>query len=227
MKKIDILSRTCRWIITLFLPIMILLSILQMYAFNANFYLDRFQEYNISAVTKIDMADLKRITTKLLDYLKDKEENLNMKIRVDGQIEEVFGQREKQHMEDVKILFDKGFIVKNTSILLTVGALLVLLKQKKKKEILKSFFYASVASLSAMLLLLILMKVDFFKYFTYFHEIFFTNDLWLLNIETDVLIQMLPLEFFIAISTRVVVWFLVLMSIIGGVSYYNLRKSSL
>lgn len=225
MKNVGIASKTCRWMITLFLPITLLLMILQAYAFNANFYLDRFQEYNIPTITRINMADLETITVRIIDYLKNNEEDLDMQATVNGKVEEVFGQREKQHMEDVKALFEKGFILKNTSIFLTIGAFLILLKQKKKQEILKSFYYASITSLTVMLLLLILMQIDFFKYFTYFHEIFFANDLWLLNPETDVLIQMLPLEFFIAISTRVVIWFLILMTLIGSISFRKYSRT--
>lgn len=37
---------------------------------------------------------------------------------------------------------------------------------------------------------------DFNKYFIKFHEIFFTNDLWLLNPLTDRMIMLLPEVFF-------------------------------
>ena len=79
-------------------------------------------------------------------------------------------------------------------------------------------------SLSFVLLLFILIQIDFNKYFTHFHEIFFNNDLWLLNPETDVLIQMLPLEFFTNISVAVVGTFLGIMSIIGGFAFYKLKN---
>jgi len=227
MKNVGTVSKTCRWIITIFLPIALLLTILQVYAFNANFYIDRFQEYNISAITRIDMGELEGITANLIDYLKSDRENLDMQANINGTVEEVFGEREKHHMKDVKSLFDKGFILRNTSTVLTVGALLFLLKQKKKKEIVKALLNASITSLTVILIIFALMQIDFYKYFDYFHKIFFENDCWLLNPETDVLIQMLPLEFFITISTRVVAGFLALMILIGGVSFYGLRKYSL
>jgi len=67
----------------------------------------------------------------------------------------------------------------------------------------------AIIPISLLAILLLLMAIDFYKYFTYFHEIFFTNDLWLLNPKTDILIQMLPLEFFSSIAYKVVGFFIV------------------
>lgn len=223
MKK-EIITRICRYAIMIFLPLAILLTILQVYSFNVDFYMDRFDEYNISDITKIDRDDLKTITVNLVDYLKSDRKNLNMEAEINGIVEEVFGEREKNHMVDVKVLFDKGFLLRNLSLGLSLVALVILAVQKNNNDIFKSFLSSGVISLSLFAILLLLMKIDFWKYFTYFHEIFFTNDLWLLNPETDVLIQMLPLEFFISISTRVVTWFIGIMSMIGGISCYRLRN---
>ncbi|HSN67432.1 MAG TPA: DUF1461 domain-containing protein, partial [Fusibacter sp.] len=60
-----------------------------------------------------------------------------------------------------------------------------------------SFQAAVFASLIALGTLIALYFIDFDWAFRKFHEIFFTNDLWLLDPKTDRLIQMMPLEFFI------------------------------
>lgn len=44
---------------------------------------------------------------------------------------------------------------------------------------------------------------DFNKYFFLFHEIFFNNDLWLLDPATDLMIRMLPEEFFADMLIRI------------------------
>lgn len=66
--------------------------------------------------------------------------------------------------------------------------------------------------------------VDFNRYFTYFHLIFFNNDLWLLNPNTDLLIQMLPEEFFISIFIRIILFFLLNLAIIQIVGYILMKK---
>ena len=59
----------------------------------------------------------------------------------------------------------------------------------------------------------VLAVVDFNWFWTQFHHVFFTNDLWLLNPATSVLIQMVPEAFFSAIVTKILIWFAVVMII--------------
>ena len=89
---------------------------------------------------------------------------------------------------------------------------------KNKKDLGQAFIMSSALSILSMVTLFLLMYTNFNKYFTYFHEIFFTNDLWLLNPETDVLIQMLPLEFFYSIATKISTMFIlevIILALIG------------
>ena len=70
---------------------------------------------------------------------------------------------------------------------------------------------------------------DFNKYFLLFHEMFFSNDLWLLNPETDLLIRMLPEGFFLDMVVRIGIIFLLLLSvgvIISIVALYRLKDKN-
>ena len=223
MKNTKYLTKIAFLIITILLPVVVLLTTLQIYAYNKDFYLKEYKKHNISDATKISMEDLEKITVKLIDYLKDKEETLDIQVPINNDMEEVFGEREKHHMIDVKDLFQKGGIIRNTSLILC-GAAMVLLMFKSRKALFKSFIAAGSASVVFVLLLFLLIQIDFYKYFTHFHEIFFTNDLWLLNPETDILIQMLPLEFFTNISVAVIGTFLAVMISMGGLSFYGAKK---
>jgi len=49
--------------------------------------------------------------------------------------------------------------------------------------------------------------VDFTSFWVSFHHLFFTNDLWLLNPETDVLIMMVPQQFFSDLVARIIIRF--------------------
>jgi len=211
------------WTVAILLPIVMLLSILQIYTFNKDFYLREFEKHNVQSVTKIEMQDLGKITEKIISYLKDKDDHLNIQVPIGGKVQEVFGEREKQHMVDVKVLFQNGYLIRNMGLFFLIIAYIFILRYSKR-EACKSLVLSSALSLSFVLLLFILIQLDFNKYFTHFHEIFFSNDLWLLNPETDVLIQMLPLEFFTNISVAVVGTFLGVMSIIGGFAFYKLKQ---
>ena len=73
-------------------------------------------------------------------------------------------------------------------------------------------------------ILFLMIYFDFSKYFTLFHHIFFSNDLWILNPRTDLLIQMLPEEFFMSIATRIVISFISFISIIQFIGYIIIKK---
>ena len=72
---------------------------------------------------------------------------------------------------------------------------------------------------------------DFHRYFMIFHEIFFKNDLWLLDPDTDLLIRMLPEGFFLDMAKRIGFIFLILMVIVLVISVVilklrNIRKTN-
>ena len=48
-------------------------------------------------------------------------------------------------------------------------------------------------------------SVFFSESFVYFHKLFFDNDLWLLDYETDLMIRILPEEFFFILFLNVIV----------------------
>lgn len=226
MKNTKIMLALSQWTITLLLPFVLLLSILQVFAFDKNFYLKEFAKYDIPSVTKISMENLEQVTIKLIDYLKDHEKDLNMQTAVDGENREVFGERAKQHMVDVKVLFLQGYTLRNIGVALVILAALYLSWKKDYEAFSKGILNSGLLSLVFIIMILFLITINFNKYFTIFHEIFFTNDLWLLDPETEVLIQMLPLEFFIDISTKVMVWFSAVMISMSGLSFYRLQKIS-
>jgi integral membrane protein (TIGR01906 family) len=217
-----------RWVITLFLPFVILLTTLQVFAFDKDFYIKEFTKYEIPKVTGMNMEDLERVAVKMIQYLKDEEKDLVIEGTIKGEQREVFGEREKHHMVDVKSLFQGGYFLRNIGVFLILAAILLLrrLTPRSTIEMIRGIFHSSSLTLVLMGVLLVLMQIDFYKYFTYFHEIFFDNDLWLLDPNTEVLIQMLPLEFFIDIATRVILWFVGIMVVIGGTSYVRLRKET-
>jgi integral membrane protein (TIGR01906 family) len=73
------------------------------------------------------------------------------------------------------------------------------------------------------------MSIDFYKYFTIFHEIFFNNDLWQLEPAKDRLINMFPEAFFSDIAFKIVFYYvaeLVLLFVIGifGLKYKTNKR---
>lgn len=218
----------CKFIIAVFLPVVILFTVLELYSYNLNFYMSSYKKNNVSQITGMDEKDLKRVTIKIMDYLKNKEDNLEIEVHIRGELREAFGEREKLHMVDVKKLFLNGYIIRNTGIILLVlSTIIILIKsQKPIKDMLTSLLYSGILSFLIVIVIYILTKIDFDKYFTYFHEIFFNNDLWLLDPD-ELLIQLVPLEFFIDITTRIIGWFLGIEFLISSISFYLLKRNKI
>lgn len=89
--------------------------------------------------------------------------------------------------------------------------------------------FAGVAVLVLALLLAVPAAADFSDWWTAFHRISFSNDLWLLDPSTEWLVKMFPLEFFSAIMTvlwrRVVVTGL-LLTLAGGLGGKTITLSN-
>ena len=61
--------------------------------------------------------------------------------------------------------------------------------------------------------------VDFDGLFVTFHRIAFTNEGWLLDPSKDLLIRLMPVEFFIALAVRCLLWLAGTAAVTGIVSY--------
>ncbi|SHK10669.1 TIGR01906 family membrane protein [Paramaledivibacter caminithermalis] len=227
MRKCKIIVNLSKIILVIFLPLAILLTILQYYAFNKDFYIKEFKKYNTVDVTKIGEEDLSNITDILIAYIKGEENDLDIKAVINGEVTEVFGQREKDHMIDVRDLFNKAYIIRSISFWFALIAIIIIIivSKKSRVDIYQGLLWAGIVPIILMLILYTLVKIDFYKYFTYFHKLLFTNDLWLLDPKTDVLIQMLPLEFFIDISTRIIGCFIFISMTMIIITLTNLKKN--
>lgn len=227
MKKCRLLINICQVLFIVFLPLAILITILQYYSYNQDFYIKEFERYEASEVTGMIEEDLNRVSNRLISYIKDDAKDLNMQAIINGEPREVFGQREKQHMVDVKELFIRAHNLRSMAWILVLAALITILiaSKRKKEDIYRGLLWSGIIPILLMLILYILINIDFHRYFTYFHKIFFTNDLWLLDPKREVLIQMLPLEFFMNISMRIIGWFLVILIGITSISFANLRRN--
>jgi len=202
--------------VIIFLPLYIFFKGVEFNAFNKNFYLNSYEKNQVEHITGMELDELEMITDNIFSYLKDnsQEEALNP----------YFNSKEIKHMEDVKTLFKWGFKIKNISLILSLIGIVGLFILDEGDRIAKGIFYGNFIWWTIILILFLLITMDFNKYFTYFHTIFFDNDLWLLDPKEDLLIQMLPEEFFISIFNRILLFFISTLAIIQLTSYIVMKK---
>lgn len=194
-------------------------------------YEAEYEKYQVLNDLEMEMEDVMEVTKEMMAYLRGNREDLVVDTLVGGEEREFFNDREKAHMVDVQNLFIGGLWIRRIAvvILAVVVGILVGIKANWKKILPKSF----LISLSVLIGIVagggVLVMSDFNKHFTQFHHIFFDNDLWLLDPETDLLIRMLPEGFFLDMVVRIGVIFLLMMAtvvIISIISIYNQRNKN-
>ena len=192
-------------------------------------YEKEYNKYGVLDDLEMDISDVMYVTEEMMAYLRGNRKNLVVDTVVDGKEREFFNEREKAHMVDVKNLFVGGLWLRRGAILV-LGVIFVVLFATKadwKRLLPKSFLIGMGSFIGVTLGAGLLFMSDFNKYFTIFHEIFFTNDLWLLDPDTDLLIRMLPEGFFLDMVLRIGYIFVSLMAVLLFISVLGLRRDKI
>lgn len=161
------------------------------------YYYFQYDKNDIMNVTGLNEEGIDIAIDRLTGYLSEKYSELNAQVKIHGQERMLFNEREILHMQDVRYL-----IALSRQICGVYGITFLLYYLFLKKQDLRNEFLRKLGRSSFLGVLIVVglslgvVLVDFRNIFIKFHEIFFTNDLWLLDPETDVLIQMLPEVFF-------------------------------
>ena len=156
--------------------------------------------------------DLRMLDSRLAAYLAGDKAALNegdgvVEIPVRGAVQPAFNEKEMTHMADCFRLFALLRKVRSRlipwAVLLIVGGAYLLQNQRKARL---------AAWLSPLVLLIplgafgIWAAIDFGGAFTFFHRVLFSNDLWLLNPATDLLIRICPESMFMGMGLRIGLW---------------------
>lgn len=177
--------------------------------FNTERFMVSYEKENISEVTGMTTETLRVVTDHMLDYLCDKEEEFNLTATIHGKPRLVFDDREVAHMVDVKKLFMSAFTIRTVCVITAIVslALMILLLRRESIPFVGWGYLVGLIIFGAFLGFLgYLISLDFNATFMRFHEIFFDNDLWLLDPTYEVLIQMLPESFFYSIAAALIIW---------------------
>ena len=210
-------------VISICIPIVMLLTITQFMVEWDEFFLEQYQINGVVEATKIQLDELMNITEEIQAYLLGNREDFAITGVVDGKAGQVFNEREIIHMEDVQKLFKSGMILRNICVIIIIVIGLFLWKTDKK-VLFRSMKFSAIGFVSTVLILAGLLISDFDRYFNLFHEIFFSNDYWILDPESSVLVNMVNLNFFINIVARILGFSCLIMSSVGIVGTVMLKK---
>lgn len=173
------------------------------------FYQKEYEKYQVTESLYMDMEDVMEVTSYMMDYLIGKEEVLSIETEVEGRTQDFFNEQDRLHMEDVKNLFLGGLKLRTVMLLLAaVLVLFLILTKADLKKMLTGAYFAALGVFAILIAgLLVSFAVDFTASFTVFHEIFFTNDLWMFDPAEDYMIRMLPEGFFYDMVMRIGAFF--------------------
>ena len=205
IKPLGILNAVC-------LLIVILCFSVEIPTFSKSFYSSEYDKYRIPAQIQVPKDDLMLVTGKLLAYMKGQSPDLVIEANIAGEYHEFFNSREKDHMVDVRNLILGGMTIRNYALAVIVASIIItyIFRIKFIRILIKSIKHVFVGFLIIITLLITFVVLNFEKAFTIFHELFFNNDLWILNPDTDLLVNIVPLGFFMDISAVLSVIFVIL-----------------
>lgn len=189
-------------------------------------YQKEYEKYKVVDDLEMQMEDVMDVTTEMMAYLRGNREDLVVNTKVNGVEREFFNDREKAHMVDVKNLFLGGLKLRAVSIVIVVLAVGAMIAMKADWKVLLP--KSCLIGLGTFVVLTgglgMLCASDFNKYFTIFHEIFFTNDLWLLDWRTDLMIRMLPEGFFFDMVIRIGSIFMIALFVLLAASIFAIYR---
>ncbi len=200
MKKgIVFFLNTLGWLMLMFA---LLMSGIRGIGLNPQLYFDLQMKAGILEEAGISEADLLELDVGLARYLGGKQEDTNYRIEVFGQMQNAFNRRETAHLEDCRMLFAPVRSIWLNVTLAVAGVALVFCGRKRKPEV-KTVWLAAAVFILPLAAFALWAAVDFSSAFVFFHRMLFTNDLWLLNPQTDLLIRICPASMFAGIGLRI------------------------
>ena len=176
------------------------LFIFESVALDANVYIKLQDQLAVYSYAGVKRDELKRVMRDFASYLRgEREECPNREVTMLGELSPILNDKEIEHMRDVRALFDHERNLRNwflSCAIAFIGTAVFLYRKARGVKVLRIPLYAFVCLIAPVIAFAVWVERDFYGVFDQFHRAVFTNDLWLLNPETDALIRMFPLHFF-------------------------------
>ncbi|MDR0841298.1 MAG: DUF1461 domain-containing protein [Christensenellaceae bacterium] len=196
----------------------ILVGMLRLTINDRAYFAKLYERYDMQAQIGISAEDCTNAMMKMIGYMEGRESSIQLTVTELGQPVEMFNQQEIDHMVDVRGLYQAFCLVEYigfAALILLLGAAL-LAKRPAAQAVVQAFWWALGIFGMAVLGLGAYALLDFNGFWTMFHRLFFTNDLWLMEYATCRMIRICPLELFSGIIARFVLLSLGALAVLCG-----------
>ncbi len=189
------MKKTFAFLISLSIILFVLLYSIDFMAKDISYYNNFHNEYKIEEESGLSKEWIESASNSLVEFIKNGDKEV---------LKHHFNEKEISHMEDVYKLFKLDRVVYTSLFIITLVVFLYKLLKNDfifLKYIRKYILITYITVIS----FLGICSLFFSESFIYFHKLFFNNDLWLLDYETDLMIRILPEEFFFILFLNVLV----------------------
>ncbi len=138
-----------------------------------------FRKYEVSAMTGIELTELRRGAEELVAYFNSGEDYLDIRVEKDGEEIDLYTEEESIHMYDVKGLLRLDYMVLlGTGLFLVLTSGLWLVMKHNRRSLVRDYFFGSNLTLALLLAAGLAFLLDFDEMFYRFHLLAFSNDHW-------------------------------------------------
>lgn len=191
----------------------VLFTSLQFCMNQRDWYYKTYVKYNTDKHTMMSKEDMTEAIFRLVDYMEGRVDSIQLSVTEAGRVVEMYNRQEIDHMVDVRALYQAWRAVRTYGGILaaiTIAVCMLTLPKGQRIGMLCRGFLIAAAVFGAVLIVLgIWVAVDFNSFWTEFHHLFFTNDLWLMDYATCRMIRICPLPLFNEIVVRFALMFLI------------------
>ena len=180
---------------------------------------------------EMSLDDAVHVTEDMLEYCIGRLDTLDdTEATIDGVTAPFFTDREKSHLYDCSVLFQKGLRARFIACLLLVAFVIYIYMHNGKEKTPALLARGYLGSLGLIVvfaaMVAVLCTIDFTRVFTVFHHIFFDNDLWILDPRQDNLINIMQEDVFADAAMWIAGIWLAAAAIIAFISVLAIRKSA-
>lgn len=212
--------------LSLLIPFILIVGSITLISQFTAFYAYEFEKLGVLEKIGIETTP-KEVSEMMVNYIKGKSDEFQMTAKVEGEMKELFNEKEQLHMVDVRNLIGLGNVVCLMGAILIILAYVLLIRYKQKNALRKAYQLSIGVYIMLLVGMVIMSLSDFNKGFNLFHEVLFTNDLWLLNPNKDILLMMMPLQFFIDAFILALILSTTVMMILGGMTWRITQKRNM
>lgn len=212
------------WVIPwLFVILAVLMLSLRFIINDREYFLQTYRAMDIESQIGISAEDSADAIMAMIDYMEARRQDIQLEVTEYGQTVTMFNQQEIDHMADVRNLYRRFCVVEYIGLAILAGLWWAMLWARRRKPalagLIRGGLWRALAVFGCILLILgVYALVDFYDFWTRFHYMFFTNDLWLMDYNTCRMIRICPLNLFSGIIARFTALGLCGLALVSGVA---------